>query len=54
MSSTAAIPLALCNGAWLLMLALLFRCEWEEKGFAVAEDEVLLELREPGRNPPSL
>ena len=49
-SSTPAIPLALCTGAWLSILAL-FRCAWNEKGFAVAVDEVL-ELREPGRNPP--
>lgn len=45
------MPLALCNGAWLSILAL-FRCACDEKGFAVAVEEVLLELREPGRNPP--
>lgn len=44
------MPRALCNGPWLSMLPL-FRCVCEE-GFAVAVDEVLLELREPGRNPP--
>jgi hypothetical protein len=53
MSSTPAMPLALCSGAWLSTLAL-FRWACDGKGFAVAVDEVLLELREPGRNPPSL
>lgn len=45
------MPLALCNGAWLSTLPL-FRCACDEGGFAVTVDEVLLELREPGRNPP--
>lgn len=45
------MPRALCSGPWLSMLAL-FRCACDENGFAVAVDEVLLELREPGRNPP--
>ena len=45
------MPRALCNGPcpWLSTLPLCL-CPWEEKGFAV--EDVLLELREPGRNPP--